>query len=93
MTKRDIITLITNKTGLDSLEVSASIEAFITTVKRTVRAGKKVTLRGFGSFDTVHRKQKKGRNIGAGTEVIIPACNVVKFTPSKYFKVDQPQQL
>lgn len=93
MTKKDIITLITSKTGVETRETLTVIEAFISIVKSSVKTGKSITLRHFGTFRHVHRKQKQGRHIAAGTQVTIPARNVVKFVPSKrHFRIDPPAQ-
>jgi nucleoid DNA-binding protein len=89
MTKADIVSLVSHNTGLGEIETVATLEAIITTVKHSVKSGKKVTIRGFGTFERIYRKEKKGRNIAAGTQVIIPPRNVVKFIPSKHFKVEQ----
>lgn len=89
MTKQEIVNHISRNTGFEPSEVMTTIEAFMRVVKRTVRNGKKVTLRGFGSFEQIHRKQKHARNIKAGTNIIVPAHNEVKFYPSKYFKIER----
>lgn len=47
----------------------------------------KVTLVGFGTFKTITKKKKKGRNPRTGAEIIIPRKNVVKFVPGKQLKL------
>jgi len=91
MTKQGIVKIIATKTGLDASDVIAVVEGFMTTVKDNVRDRKKVELRGFGTFKTIHRKQKVARNISAGTRCIVPAREVLSFKPSKYFTINQPQ--
>lgn len=72
--KEDIATVITHALGV---------------IKDAVYNGNAVTLRGFGTFQTKHRKAKTARNISAGTTIQIPARYVVAFKPSKDFNIDQ----
>lgn len=76
--KEDIATVITHTLGV---------------IKDVVYNGQEVTLRGFGTFKTKHRKAKAARNISAGTTVQIPARYVVAFKPSKDFNTDQNNDL
>lgn len=48
--------------------------------------GDNVYLRGFGSLGVKTVKEKKARNINAGTTVVIPAHRTVKFNPSQKLK-------
>lgn len=48
--------------------------------------GENVYLRGFGSLEVKTRKEKKARNINAGTTVVVPAMRTVKFKISKQLK-------
>lgn len=48
--------------------------------------GDNVYLRGFGSLEVKTTKEKKARNINAGTTVIIPAQRTVKFKISSQLK-------
>lgn len=48
--------------------------------------GDNVYLRGFGSLEVKTAKEKKARNINAGTTVIIPAQRTVKFRLSNLLK-------
>jgi DNA-binding protein HU-beta len=46
----------------------------------------KLTLVGFGTFKTIVKKKKKGRNPRTGDEIIIPKKRAVKFVPGKKLK-------
>lgn len=63
MTKADIVTEISNKTGIDKNDVLAIVEGFMTTLKNSMEKGENVYLRGFGSFIVKRRAEKLGRNI------------------------------
>ena len=85
MTKADIVSKISDKSGIEKADVLATIEAFMTEVKSTLEQGQNVYLRGFGSFVIKTRAEKAGRNISKNTTIEIPAHNVPAFKPSKTF--------
>ena len=85
MTKADIVSEITEKTGIEKIVVQTTVEAFMEAVKDTLTKGDNVYLRGFGSFIVKERAEKTGRNISKNTTITIPAHNVPAFKPSKEF--------
>ena len=85
MTKADIVTDISDKTGVEKIAVQAAVEAFMTTIKTSLEAGENVYLRGFGSFIAKKRAEKTGRNISKNTTIIIPAHYIPAFKPAKSF--------
>jgi len=85
MTKADVITDIANQTGIEKVAVSATIEAFMSTVKTSLENGNNVYLRGFGSFIVKKRAKKTGRNISKNQVIIIPEHNIPAFKPAKSF--------
>jgi DNA-binding protein HU-beta len=85
MTKADIVTEISEKTGLEKLAVQSTVEAFMDSLKNSLSKGENVYLRGFGSFIVKKRAQKTGRNISKKTTIIIPAHHIPAFKPAKSF--------
>ena len=85
MTKADIVSRISDKSGIEKADVLATVEAFMTEVKSALEQGDNVYLRGFGSFVVKERAEKTGRNISKNTTLIIPAHNIPSFKPSKTF--------
>ncbi len=85
MTKADIVTKISEKSGIEKGDVLATVEAFMDEVKDSLEAGENVYLRGFGSFVVKERAEKTGRNISKNTTIKIPAHNIPAFKPSKVF--------
>ena len=55
-------------------------------IKESVAAGEKVTLTGFGTFETVERSARTGINPATGEKILIPASRAVKFKAGKAFK-------
>lgn len=85
MTKADIVTKISDKTGMEKADVQATVEAFMKEVRNSLETGENVYLRGFGSFIIKKRAEKTGRNISKNTTIIIPAHNIPSFKPAKTF--------
>ena len=85
MTKAEIVSVISSKSGLEKKEVLAIVESLMECVKDSMTNGEEVFLRGFGSFIIKRRAEKTARNIGANTTIIIPAHDVPAFKPAKEF--------
>jgi DNA-binding protein HU-beta len=85
MTKADIISEVTQKTGLDKTEVSSTIESFFTVVKNSMAEGNDIFIRGFGSFINKKKARKTARNISKNTAIIIDEHYAPKFKPSPEF--------
>ena len=85
MTKADLVTDISEKTGVEKIAVQATIETFMQSVIDAMESGENVYLRGFGSFIVKKRAEKTGRNISKNTTIIIPEHFVPTFKPAKSF--------
>ena len=85
MTKADLISEITEKTGVEKIAVQATVESLMTSIIETMESGENVYLRGFGSFVIKKRAEKTGRDISKNTTIIIPEHFVPTFKPAKIF--------
>jgi DNA-binding protein HU-beta len=85
MTKAEIISRISFKTGLEKIDIKLAIDSMMGEIKSSLKSGENVYFRGFGSFNIKHRAEKTGRNISKNTTIIIPAHKVPAFKPSKEF--------
>ena len=85
MTKADIISEVTQKTGLDKAEVSSTVEAFLAIVKSSMAEGNDIFIRGFGSFINKKKARKTARNISKNTAIIIDEHFIPSFKPAKVF--------
>lgn len=89
MTKAELVEKIYAKAGFDTKgQVEKALSATIEALRESLKAGESVTLTGFGTFKVVQRAERKGHNPRTKEDIIIPACNVVKFTPGKQLKED-----
>ncbi|MFR9543665.1 MAG: HU family DNA-binding protein [Rikenellaceae bacterium] len=93
MTKADIISKISQQTGIEKATVQSIVEAFMESVKSTMAEGNNVYLRGFGSFIIKKRAEKMARNISKNTTIVIPEHNVPAFKPSKTFSAQVKAEL
>ena len=85
MTKADVINQISEQTGIDKVDVSASVEDFFSVIKNSMADGNNIYVRGFGSFVNKKRAKKVARNISKNTAIIIDEHFIPSFKPSKVF--------
>ena len=79
MNKSDLVNSIAEKTGLSKTKSNDVIDAFVSAVTESLSKGEKVTLVGFGTFDTITRQSRRGRNPKTGAELVIPEKKVARF--------------
>ena len=84
--KSDLVGSVSKMTALTRREAERAVNAVLHTVMREVKAGRSVSLAGFGSFNPTRRKARMGRNPQSGAPVKIAASNGVRFGPSGVFK-------
>ncbi len=85
MTKAEIVSSISEKSGIEKADVLRVVEDLMAEVKGSLNQGNNVYLRGFGSFIVKKRAEKTGRNISKNTTIKIPAHNIPAFKPAKVF--------
>jgi integration host factor subunit beta len=86
MTKADLIEEVSRLTELTRKDSEIIVETIFDGVVRSLRAGDKIEIRGFGSFRTRQRKPRVGRNPKTGDRVEVPAKKIPYFKPSKELK-------
>ena len=86
MNKEELVQEVSKKAKLTQKDVSEILSTFIDVVEKTVARGKKVTLVGFGTFDSRKRAERIGRNPQSGKEINIPAKTVPAFSAGKKFR-------
>lgn len=85
MTKADVISEISDKTGIDKAEVTYTLETFFSVVKDSLAKEEPIYVRGFGSFINKKRAQKVARNISKNTAMVIEEHFIPSFKPAKVF--------
>jgi len=86
MTKADLIDEISRLAELTRKDSEVIVETIFDSVVRSLRAGDKIEIRGFGSFRTRQRKPRVGRNPKTRERVEVPAKKIPFFKPSKELK-------
>ncbi len=85
MTKADVISAVSEKTGIDKADVSSALESFFGVVKDSLATGENIYVRGFGSFVNKKRAKKVARNISKNTAIVIDEHFIPSFKPAKTF--------
>jgi len=84
MTKAELIEKMAKDAGISKAAAAAALTSFTENVTKSLKKKNgKVTLVGFGTFQKVRRKARKGRNPQTGEAIKIKASNAVKFKPGK----------
>jgi len=84
MTKAELIEKMAKDAGISKAAAAAALTSFTENVTKSLKKKNgKVTLVGFGTFQKVCRKARKGRNPQTGEAIKIKASNAVKFKPGK----------
>ena len=86
MNRVELIASMSEKCGLDKKNTEAALTAFTTSVEEALKAGDKVQLIGFGTFEVKERAARTGKNPRTGEVVEIPASKAASFKPGKALK-------
>lgn len=86
MNKTELISEVAQKTNMTKKDADKIVNAFFTSVETALKAGDKVQLIGFGTFEVRERQARKGRNPQTGQEISIPATKVPAFKAGKALK-------
>ncbi len=86
MNKTDLVSQVASKTGMTKKDVDKVVNAFFDSIEGALKAGDKVQLIGFGTFEVRDRQERKGRNPQTGEEITISATKVPAFKAGKALK-------
>jgi integration host factor subunit beta len=86
VTKADLIEEVSRVVEMTRKDSEVIVESIFESVVRSLRAGDKIEIRGFGSFRTRQRQPRVGRNPKTGTRVEVPSKRIPYFKPSKELK-------
>ena len=81
MTKTELVKAIAAKAELTNAQSAKALDAFIAAVTDALKAGDKISLVGFGTFEVKDVPAKEGINPATGAKIQIPASKkpVLKF--------------
>jgi DNA-binding protein HU-beta len=86
MNKGELIKIMAEKAGFTNKDAAIAYDAFIETVTEALKAGEKVQLVGFGTFEVSERAAREGRNPLTGEAMKIKASKTPKFKAGKALK-------
>ena len=75
-----------SKSNLTKKDSESALNAFIESVTETMRKGDKISLVGFGTFETRKRAERTGVNPRTKETIKIPATTVPAFKAGKALK-------
>lgn len=84
--KTELITAIAAKAEISKKDADKALSAFIDTVTSELKAGSKVQIVGFGSFEARTRAARKGINPLTKQEITIPETTVPAFKAGRGLK-------
>ena len=79
MNKVELINAVAAKTGFSKKDADKAVNAVIGSIEDALKAGEKVQLIGFGTFEVKERAARTGRNPQTGAAVEIAASKVPGF--------------
>ncbi len=83
MNKAELVDEVVNRARLTKKTSREAIDAMTSVIADALSREEKVTLVGFGTFQVVERKARRGRNPRTGETIQIPAKKVPRFKPGK----------
>ncbi len=86
MTKAELVAAIAEKSGLNKNQSKDALDAFVSCVTASAKAGAEVRIVGFGSFVPVSRAEGMARNPRTGEQVKRLASKTVRFRAGEGLK-------
>lgn len=86
MNKTELVEAIAKSADITKAQAGKAVDAFIDSVTATLVKGDKVTLIGFGTFETRERSARTGRNPQTGKSIKIEASTTPAFKAGKKLK-------
>ena len=86
MTRSQLVTLIAQQLKQPRKDADAAVNTVFDTIASSLEAGRRVELRGFGSFGLKERRERAGRNPKTGESVAVEAKRVMFFKAGKAMK-------
>ena len=86
MNKTELVEAIAKKAEISKKDTEAALNAMTEAIGKALKKGDKVQLVGFGTFETVKRAARTGRNPQTGEEIKIAASKAPKFKAGKALK-------
>ena len=86
MNKAELINAIVAKSEMSKKDADVALSAVIDSIKDALKAGEKVQITGFGTFDVKERKERTGINPLTKKAITIPASKTPVFKAGSKLK-------
>jgi len=86
LTKADLVEEVARVSQVTKKQAEEIVQTVFATIVESLRGGRKVELRGFGSFRIRNRGARIGRNPKTGHRVDVPPKRIPYFKPGKELK-------
>ena len=86
MNKTDLINVVEQEAEISKKAAEAAVNATLAAIAGALKAGDKVQLIGFGTFEVKEVAAREGRNPKTGETIKIAAAKKPAFTASKVLK-------
>jgi integration host factor subunit beta len=86
MTKAELVEEVARHSHLTKKDAEVIVQTVLDSIIDSLKDGRKVELRGFGSFRLRQRSSRTGRNPKTGERVKVPAKRIPYFKPGKELK-------
>jgi len=86
MNKTELVEKVAEAANLNKTQADAAINALVDTLTDVLKAGDKITLKGFGTFEVRERGERTGRNPRTGETMTIAASKNPAFKASSALK-------
>lgn len=86
MNKTQLVEAVVEKSGLKKKDAEAAVNAVTEAIADALKAGEKVQLVGFGTFEVKERAAREGRNPKTGETIKIDASKRPVFSAGKALK-------
>lgn len=86
MNKTELRDAVAEASGLSGADADRALNAVLDSITSALASGDKVTLPGFGTFETRDRAARQGRNPQTGESIEIAASTAPAFKPGAQLK-------
>jgi DNA-binding protein HU-beta len=90
MNKSELVDALADRTGMTKADAVRAVDAIFATdggiLAKALKAGDRVQITGFGTFEAKHRKARTGRNPRTGATIQIAASKTPGFRAGKGLK-------
>ena len=86
MNKTELINVVASEANVSKKDAEAVVAATVNAITEALKAGDKVQLIGFGTFEVKDVAAREGRNPQTGETIEIAACKKPSFSAAKALK-------